>query len=88
MDDWKEKELDIESFWKKTMFEERKINTTTRKVMIPPGIQARAGLQMQEGLLIYLPWSIREDWFPSQVIHQNLPTLGQIPSVSKSRHPS
>lgn len=55
MDDWKEKELDIESFWKKTMFEERKINTTTRKVMIPPGIQARAGLQMQEGLLIYLP---------------------------------
>lgn len=53
------------------MFEERKINTTTRKIMTPPGIWARAGL------LIFLPWSIKEDWSSSHIIHQNLLTLAR-----------
>lgn len=35
--------------------EERKINTTARKIIMHPGTQARAGLQVQEELLIFLP---------------------------------
>lgn len=40
------------------------------------------------GAKVFLPWSIKEARYPLHVTHEHLLTLGQIPSISKSRHVS
>lgn len=81
---WKEREIDLKRIRKKAMFEERKKNTTARKIMIPPGIQTRAGLQMLKELLIFLLGpskkagfflmsSIKISWFQARFPHFSNP---------------